>query len=272
MRQTPAFGFLAAAIIVVSVWQEPLAAEKKPSSAAMEAITVEADEGIEWLRDKRMYVARGNAKAIRDGVTVKADTLTAHYRDGKTKSNEIHRLEALGHVTIVSADRQAVADRAVYDLDEAVVVLLGDNLKFSTATDVITARESLEYWETKRVAVARGDALATRKDQRIRADALTAYFHSGADGKLSVTRMDAIGNVVITTPREVARGDKGVYNVDKGIATLDGAVRITRGTDQLNGQRAEVNLKTGVSRLLSGSGTKRQRVQGLIVPRKGAKK
>ena len=42
-----------------------------------------------------------------------------------------------------------------------------------------------------------------------------------------------------------------------------GNVRITRGQNQLNGAEAEVNVKTGISRLLSAPA---QRVQGLVMP------
>ena len=42
-----------------------------------------------------------------------------------------------------------------------------------------------------------------------------------------------------------------------------GKVRITRGENQLNGSEAEVNMKTGISRLLAGNAG---RVQGLVVP------
>jgi len=40
-------------------------------------------------------------------------------------------------------------------------------------------------------------------------------------------------------------------------------VRITRGENQVNGQEAIVNLRTGVARLVSAPGA---RVQGLILP------
>jgi lipopolysaccharide export system protein LptA len=56
-----------------------------------------------------------------------------------------------------------------------------------------------------------------------------------------------------------------VYNEIDNIATLSGSVRITRGQNQLAGDVAEVNLDTGVSRLLSqteGEGL----VRGLLVP------
>ena len=50
---------------------------------------------------------------------------------------------------------------------------------------------------------------------------------------------------------------------DTGIARLGGNVRITRGQNQLNGAEAEVNMKTGLSRLTAGTNT---RVQGLVMP------
>ena len=61
----------------------------------------------------------------------------------------------------------------------------------------------------------------------------------------------------------MVRGDRGVYSAATGMARLLGDVRITRGDNQLNGQEAIVNLRTGVARLVSAPGA---RVQGLILP------
>lgn len=231
-------------------------------------VTVEADDGIEWLRDQRMYVARGNAKAERGGVTVEADTLTALYRDGNG-ATDIYRLEAIGNVVISSEKQRGYGERAVYDLDEAVAVMLGTETppRLETGTETITARDSLEYWEQRQIAVARGAAVARKGDRQIRADTLIARFAEDAAGQLVATRMDAVGNVVITTAEEVARGDEGIYNVDSETAILQGNVRITRGENQLNGERAEVDLKTGISKLLSGTGGAKQRVRGLFNPK-----
>lgn len=230
-------------------------------------VTIEADDGIEWVRDDKLYIARGNAKAVRGTLTVSADTLTAAYRAKDSGGSEVYRLEALGNVEILSTEDKAVGDRAVYDIDQEVIVLLGDNLSFKNGVDTITARDSLEYWETRRLAVARGDASALREGQRIDADVLTAYFGNGPQGENRIERVDAIGNVVITTPEEVVRGDEGVYDVLREVATLDGDVRVTRGENQLNGERAEVNLKTGVSRMLPGKKSG-GRVKGLFTPDK----
>lgn len=228
-------------------------------------VTVEADQGIEWIRDSKVYVARGNAKATRGDTEVTADSLTAHYREKPDGTSEIFRIVAEGNVVIATPRERATGDKAVYVLDKALVRLTGRDLQFRNAQDLITARESLEYWQEKHVAVARGDATAIRDNQRIRADLMTAFFAEDKQGKTALQRVEADGNVVITTPQEVARGNEGVYNALKGTATLNGNVRITRGKNQLNGERAVVNLNTGISRLLPG-GKDGGRVKGLFTP------
>jgi lipopolysaccharide export system protein LptA len=265
------WGFVLIAALSIAV-VSPASAQLKVDGNS-DPVTVEADNGIEWVSDQKMYIARGNAKATRGEISVAGETLTALYRETEASETEIYRLEALGGVIIASPERTAYGDRAVYDLDQAVAVVLGKSPRMVTAEQTITASESLEYWEKRRIAVARGDAVASQGDREIRADALTAFFEPKRDGTLEVVRMDAVGGVVITTPREVARGDEGVYNVRKGIATLSGDVKITRGETQLNGSLAEVNFNTGISRLLSSDTSKSgKRVRGLFTPKKKSKR
>ena len=284
-------------------------------------IAITSRDGIEWLQQQHEVIAMGDARAVRGNVTVTADRLIAFYRKkadvaGATPTpaaasaptanagspldvtgtdeggNEIYRLEAQGNVVIVTPTDRAEGDKAVYDLDQAVMVMTGRALRLTTPNDVLTARDDLEYWSAKHMAVARGDAVVITKDhRRIAADVLVAYTTPqdttqggakptkasastgaaaddplGAAGKLQ--RVDAFGHVVISTPTDVVTGDRGVYVPDTGIAVLVEHVRITRGQNQLEGSEAEVNLKSGVSRLLAASHGKGAdgRVQGLIVP------
>ena len=140
---------------------------------------------------------------------------------------------------------------------------------------MLTARDNLEYWAQKHMAVARGDAVVVTNDgRRVAADTLVAYTtdaaragraprpqaakaaaragRQGADDPLAASgklqKVEAFGNVSVRTATETVTGDRGVYVPDTGIARLGGHVRITRGQNQLNGAEAEVNMKTGVSR------------------------
>lgn len=283
-------------------------------------IAVTAVDGIEWRQNEQVVIARGSARAVRGDVTVTGDRLIAHYRkkagtpgaapvptpapagpsstpvDADTSGNEIYRVDAEGDVHIFTPTDHAEADRAIYDLDQAVLLMTGRNLKLTTPNDVLTARDDMEYWAQKHMAVARGDAVVVTSDgRRLAADTLVAYTSEGASsaaggpsaaaapappatkaavqpgkppgdplaasGKLQ--RVDAFGNVSVRTATETVTGDRAVYVPDTGIARLGGNVRITRGQNQLNGAEAEVNLKTGISRLISGNSG---RVQGLVVP------
>ncbi|HST75256.1 MAG TPA: LptA/OstA family protein [Acetobacteraceae bacterium] len=280
-------------------------------------IAVTASDGIEWRQNEQEVIARGNARAVRGDVTVTADRLIAHYRkkpgaaaaakptpeqqsqasgravalgDSDTAGNEIYRVEAEGNVHIYTPTDHAEGDRGTYDLDQAVLVMTGRHLKLTTPNDVLTARDDLEYWAQKHMAVARGEAVVVTKDgRRLAADTLVAYTSEGqpnaaappqatkaaaqsppakapddpiaASGKLQ--KVEAFGNVSVRTATETVTGDRAVYIPDTGIARLGGNVRITRGQNQLNGAEAEVNLKTGVSRLISGTAG---RVHGLVVP------
>jgi lipopolysaccharide export system protein LptA len=215
-------------------------------------IQVFADDGIEWISDANRVVARGNAKAVRGGVTVLADMLTAYYRDGPN-GNEIWRLDADGNVTITSAHEKATGAKATYDLDKAIFVLRGAPARIVTPTDSVTAKDTLEYWEKERMAVARGDAVAVNKDKTIKSDTLTAHFKPGPKGDMELKRADAYGHVVLITPREQVNGDRGDYNVESGIATVAGSVKITREGNELNGGYAHVNLNTGISKLFGAA-------------------
>lgn len=266
MRQSASWFLLLAALLVLPLAGTARAQGMATLSGGDGPVTIEADNGIEWVRDEQKYIARGNAKAIRDNVTITADVLTATYRDAKDGSGtEIWRLEAAGKVVMSTPTETAYGDRAVYNIDLQRLRLTGKGLRLVAGDDVVTARDSIDYYQGKQIAVATGNALAVRQDRKISADVLTAAFKPDRTGKLQLAEVQADGNVVITTPNEIARGAQGVYNVPKEIATLTGNVRVTQGKNQLNGQRAEVNMKTGVSRLLAGKAGD-GRVRGLFVP------
>ena len=237
-----------------------------PGQSGDRPIEINADQGIEWQQKIKAYIARGNARAAQGDVAVHADTLTAYYRENPGGGTAIWRIDAVSNVRIVTPTQKAFGDKGIYDVDNGVLVLSG-RVRMETETDRITARDSLEYWEKRNLAVARGNAVAERGENKLRADVLTAHFRKDAKGKSRVSQVDAFDNIVITTPDEIVRSDRAVYDVETGIAKLTGSVKITRGTNQLNGEYAEVNLNTGVSRLFGKGGG----VRGIFTPETTAK-
>ncbi len=299
-----------AAIMALSLAGRPAAAQGLDlSKGSDQPVEINADQGIEWRRDDQVYIARGNATAKRGDITVRADTLTAHYRPVEGGGTDIFRLDAVGGVVITSPNAKAVGDNGVYDVDNAILVLKGHDLKMTSEDYLVTARDSLEYWDNRQMAVARGDALVVNDDKRMSADIVTAFFTDNSDdgadqtksgkhsakngpaktatgkkaaktggaedsnansGQTQIRRIEGFTNVHISTPGQIALCDRGVYDVESGIATLFGSVKITRDENQLEGEYGEVNLNTGVSRMLSGppGATGPQPVRGLFSPKK----
>ncbi len=228
-------------------------------------IEIQADDGIEWKRDNQIFLATGNARATRGDTTVFADQLRAHYVEAEDGSTDITRLDALGNVRIASTGETAYGDTGVYDVRQAIFVLSGDKVRLVTDEDEITADGQLEYYDRKQMAIARDNAVARRADRSLRSDVLVAYLNKDATGKTQVYRVEAFDNIHIKTAEEDVWGDRGVYNVDSGIATLTGDVRVVRGKNTLAGCSAEVNLKTGLSKLNSCEGPD-GRARGLLIP------
>jgi lipopolysaccharide export system protein LptA len=237
-------------------------------------IDVQAENGIEWQRSNKIIKAIGNAHAVRGDLDVRADVLSAHYRELADGSTEIWRLEADGNVRIATPTETAYAEKGVYDIDNAVIVLSGgEQVRLITAENEITAERQIEFWPKKQTLVALGNASAIQGDTRLNAETLTAYFERDENGRSRLTRVEAFENVRVITPDELVRADRVVYNIESGIATLVGSVKITRGGNQLNGCTAEINMKAGVSKIhgcrQGASGA--SRVQGLIVPEAAGK-
>lgn len=224
-------------------------------------VEIDASEGVEWNQDEKVYIARGNAHAARGDTTISADSLIAHYR-GDSGKTDIYMVEAVGHVVITSKDSKIVGDKAVYNLDNGSAVLTGNGLRASSKDQTVTARDSMEYWEKQNAVIARGDATAANAQQQVKADMLTGYFRTDPGGSKKLYQVEGAGNVVITSKGSIVRAAKAIYNMDNDIATLEGGVKISRGKNQINGEHAVYNLKTGQAKITGGG----SQVKTLLVP------
>ncbi len=225
-------------------------------------IEIAVDGSVEWQQKERIFVARGNARARQGEVTLRAETITAHYRTGKDGGTEIWRIDAEGAVRIASTDQVATGRKGTYDVDKQLLVLTGKP-RFTSGTDRISASGSLEYSQVRNRAVARGNAVAVREDRTVEAETLTATFEPDEKESDKLKRLVAVGRVVFRSPNEVFHADRADFDVAAERLKLEGSVRISQGGNELRGQSAELDLKTGTSRMRGGRGG----VQGLFVPK-----
>ena len=240
---------------------QPGRIELAAAQASLDPVEITAQEGLEWRQNEQALIAEGSVVLTRGAMKLQAQTVSAYYRDSAVGDRqEVYRVNASGGVRIASDGTTGYGDNAAYDLDQGVFVLSGGEPRLEATELTVTASQNLEYWEQKRLAIARGGAVAESGDRKIVADILSAYVEPAGDDRSKLQRVEAIGAVVITTPDDMARGREAVYDAATGLATLCGDVEIRRGDNVLRGKCAEVNLNTGVSRLVGGGGN----VTGLV--------
>lgn len=273
-------GVLAAGLLgaIAPAWAQSVDLIGGPGN---QAITIDAEGGIEWSQKDQLFIATGPARATRGDMVLDADEMRAYYRPAASGgSSEVFRLDALGHVRITAPGRVATGGHAVYDVDSAVIVLKDASpVTLTSGEDVITANEQMEFWDQRNMAVARGGAKAVRADKTISADVLTAHFVPDKQGKSELNTVEAFDNVVIVTKSERAFANRAAYNVPTGLARLTGSVKIVRGENVINGCSADIDLNSGISRMnkcedgapvsgagLSGGQPAAPRVHGVLTP------
>ncbi|MEM7073361.1 MAG: LptA/OstA family protein, partial [Pseudomonadota bacterium] len=64
------------------VWTLPQSVSAQQSQQGDEApIEVEADDGIDWLRDEQKYIAKGNAVLKQGDLEIHGDYIEVHYEE-----------------------------------------------------------------------------------------------------------------------------------------------------------------------------------------------
>jgi len=132
----------------------------------------------------------------------------------------------------------------------------------------ITA-DTLEVKQSENLAIFRGNVDALQGDMRLRSDVLTVHYRESKESpdQPGISKLVAEGNVFISSPEETAQGERGVYDVDRARIDLFGKVILTQGKSVVRGDKLEMNLETGESRVIAQEG-KGGRVKGRFVPEK----
>jgi len=120
-------------------------------------------------------------------------------------------------------------------------------------------------------AIFAGNVVVRQGDLTLRTARLTlAYANQNG---IDINRIDASGGVVVISPSETAKGDFAVYDLDEGLITMVGNVRLERGGSYLSGARLTIDLDSGRAVMNGGVRGVNQaggRVTGrFTVPRRG---
>jgi lipopolysaccharide export system protein LptA len=149
-------------------------------------------------------------------------------------------------------------------------------VRHDTSLPIEITADSLDVVQDQKIATFRGNVDAIQGDMVLSADELRVHYRDGDDapepaGAGSVRRIEAEGNVFLSSPRETAQGATGVYDVATNRVTIEGAVVLTRDDNVIRGQRLEIDLVSGRSQMFAAvpsteGGGVAERVRALFTP------
>jgi lipopolysaccharide export system protein LptA len=145
--------------------------------------------------------------------------------------------------TVVAISGLAPTALAQVRQTQSVSALKGHN----SNAPVDVQADRLEVQDRADRAIFVGNVHATQAELTLETPRLTVAYSGGQgdNNNVQIHRLDAAGGVVVRSPSETARGDLGIYDLDRKLITLLGNVQLNRENNQLNGSRLVIDLDSG---------------------------
>ena len=148
-------------------------------------------------------------------------------------------------IILATAALAATAAWAQVKQEQPTSALKGHN----TDAPIDVNSDRIEVQERADRAVFSGNVHATQGDMTLDTPRLTVAYSTSAGNNsgtgVQINRLDAAGGVIVRDPSETAKGDFGVYDLDRKLITLIGNVQLTRDKNQVNGARLVIDLNSG---------------------------
>jgi lipopolysaccharide export system protein LptA len=122
-----------------------------------------------------------------------------------------------------------------------------------TSAPIEIAADALEVLQTEQVAIFSGNVDATQGDMRLQASSIRVHYNSGSGTGGEISRIDAEGDVHVSSATETARGDNAIYDVEAEEVRMQGNVVLTQGSNVIQGDRLTIDLASGHSRIEGGA-------------------
>jgi lipopolysaccharide export system protein LptA len=114
--------------------------------------------------------------------------------------------------------------------------------------------EHVELQDRAGRALLSGSVIIKQGELTLTAPRMTvSYTGKVSDGSPEVSRLDASGGVTVTRPEQSARSQYAVYDLNRRVITMLGAVTLRQGANTVQGARLSINLDTGRA-TIDGSG------------------
>jgi lipopolysaccharide transport protein LptA len=146
-----------------------------------------------------------------------------------------------------------------FQKDELLV--LNGKSKVLNEDGEITSCKQMRFYKNENRLEAEGNVIIKTSESILYADVVKADLVEKSG--ISIKKIVAFGNIKVVTKDGIARGQYAVYDPEKSEIQLEQNVSIEKDGNIIYGQKAIANIKTSVSKILTGPGSK-NRVSGVI--------
>ena len=116
----------------------------------------------------------------------------------------------------------------------------------NSAAPINFGADHIELQDKANRAVLSGKVSVKQAEMTLNAARMTVnYTGQVVDGSPQVSRLDASGGVTVTRPDQTARSNFAVYDLNKRVVTMLGAVTLIQAGNTVSGGRLTINLDTG---------------------------
>jgi lipopolysaccharide export system protein LptA len=136
-----------------------------------------------------------------------------------------------------------------------------EGLGVSSEDPIQFEAESLEVREQDQVAIFTGNVVVRQNETVLRTASLVVTYAPENGGGRQVQRLEAEGDVLVTSGQQTASGDTAVFDTEANTIVVSGNVVLTQGSNVIRGPRLVIDIDSGQARMTGG------RVQMLIEPR-----
>lgn len=234
-----------------------------------ESLDIKAVKGMECLQGEKTCIAYGPVTIVKGASTLTCSKAILHFKKGRASSEDIEKLEFFDPVvfSIASQKVKATGKYALYDPKEGTLILQG-NPYLQDEKVFVYGDQEIIFYDQKALAISAGRTTVKTNDKLLQANLIHVHFKRDPSNKLLLSSLEAEGDVIISTPIEIGRGDRGRYQADTEVAELFENVKLTSEKFQLRGDHARFDMKAGRSHLVNRGKSfyETPRIQACLMP------
>jgi len=217
------------------------------------SLEITANENLEWDQKQNRIIAHGNAQVKTNDFFINADVITGSYI-GKIGKGNIKNLIAIKNAHFSSKETTIKANKIDYDFINNIIDVKGKNIEMAFEKGLISSEKSLKFYNLDKKVLVEGNVFIKIKNKgNIKAEKVSVLLDQ--KGELSSIKATRNVEIFLDELEQNLFSDEAIFDNNALRIDLIGNIVLYYGESFLKGDRAYIDLKKGISKILSDSET-----------------